>query len=48
MHNMGKKPFQHAIVYGWYSKFSEGRKEVLILLYACVQPTAVCEMNVLN
>jgi hypothetical protein len=42
----GEESLSHSNVYEWYNKFSEGRKEVLNLLHAHVQPTAVCNVNI--
>jgi hypothetical protein len=42
----GEKTMSSEIVYSWYSKFSEGRKEVSNLSLAYIQPTAVSDMNI--
>jgi hypothetical protein len=48
VHNMRNRSCQYAIACVRYSKFPEDCKEVLNLLHAHVQPTAVCEVNVLS
>jgi hypothetical protein len=45
MHSLGKLC---SSVYDWYSKFSEGCKEVLNLPYAQVLPKTVCNVNINN
>jgi hypothetical protein len=43
----GEVTLLHASVCHWCNKFPEGLKEVLYLLHIHVQPTAVCDVNIL-